>query len=75
MPLDNSFNGDWLFYNHARWRLAFAWLPHRCDKSNRIIWLEMAYLGTAVWYGPGTPTYETHWMTKEEYLIWQLKNG
>jgi hypothetical protein len=74
-PLDNGFNGNRMFYTQANWRLAFAWFPHRCDQSDQIIWLKFAYLGTAVWHGPGTPAFETHWMTKEEYLIWCLTNG
>ena len=75
MPLDNGFDGDRLFYAQATWRLSFAWLPHRCDQSNRLIWLEFGYEGTAVWHGPGTPAYEMHWLSKEEYLVWRLKNG
>ena len=72
-PLDSLFGGQSSFYYRAGWQLKFAWLPHRCINSNRIIWLRFGYLGTAVWTGPGTPVYEYNWLTKEEYLINKLK--
>lgn len=63
------------FLNRAKWRLTFAWKPHRCIRSNRIIWLKYGYLGTAMYTGPGEPVYEYNWHTVEEHLIWTLTNG
>lgn len=64
---------DRAFWNRARWDLKFAWLPHRCEFSRRLIWLKQAYCGTAVFTGPGMPVYEYRWATREEYLIARLK--
>jgi hypothetical protein len=66
---------DWYyaFFRKAQWKLAFAWIPCRCLVSNRWIWLELGYHGEAVWTGPGTPVFENYWLSKEEFLVWQLK--
>jgi hypothetical protein len=61
------------FYNRAIWKFTFAWLPHRCHVSNRLIWLMSGYQGTAMWTGPGTPVFETHWLTKEDFLVGIIK--
>ena len=74
-PLDSLFGGQGSFYQRASWRQEFAWWPHRCIRSNRIIWLKYGYEGMAMWTGPGEPVYEYNWHTTEEHLIWCLKNG
>jgi uncharacterized cupin superfamily protein len=74
-PLDNPFSADHYFYSRAQWKLNFAWLPHRCNLSNKIIWLQFGYIGEARWKGPGDDAVEYHWHTKTEHLIWCLKNG
>ena len=61
------------FLKRAKWKLTFAWSPHRCYISNKWVWLELGYQGTSVWTGPGTPVFETHWLTKEEFLVGILK--
>jgi hypothetical protein len=52
------------------WKLQFAWQPHRCHVSNKLIWLTWAYCGTSQ-YIINTPVI---WMTKVEYLIKCLKD-
>jgi hypothetical protein len=74
-PLDSLFGGQNSFYHRAMWRYSFAWLPHRCIRSNQLIWLKYGYMGMAMYTGPGTPVYEYNWHTTEEHLIWCLKNG
>jgi hypothetical protein len=74
-PLDSLFGGQRSFYDRASWRLSFAWLPHRCIRSRRIIWLEYGYEGMAMYTGPGEPVYEYNWHSKAEHLIWCLKHG
>jgi hypothetical protein len=61
------------FLNRATWKLKFALWPRRCCFSNRWIWFELAYQGTAVWTGPGDPAIEHQWATKEEFIIESLK--
>jgi hypothetical protein len=73
MPLDN-FMSRMYFYHRAQWELKFAWLPHRCNLTKRIIWLSQAYRGTVMWTGPSEPEIETVWHSKNQHLIWMLKN-
>jgi len=61
------------FHRRAVWTMEFAWLPHRCDATGRIIWLQRAYRGRAVWIGPGDDAVETRWNDPHEHLICALK--
>lgn len=61
------------FYQRAIWKKKFSWWPHRCLITNRRIWLEFAYRGTAMYTGPGDPVYETQWHDTKEHLLWSLK--
>ena len=60
---------------HPVWRMAFAWLPHRCDLTHRRIWLEYAYCATFMYTGPGEPVYEKIWRDRNEHLIDLLKGN
>lgn len=59
----------------SNWELKFALVPHRCCKSQRLMWLTYAYKGTRIITGPGTPVIETFWMNKEDFIIWRLKGN
>ena len=73
MPQDSSF-GDNLFNAKCLgWENAFAWLPHRCHLSNRWIWLQYAYVGTACHRCGDHFIYEHRWRHAHEHLIWLLK--
>jgi hypothetical protein len=63
------------FYYRAGWQLEFTFWPRRCLISNRIIWLQRAYKGTAIWTGPGTPVVEHRWHSAREHVIWKLKGN
>ena len=66
---------DHFFYSRAVWQLTFAWLPHRCDQTNQLIWFKFAYCG-AVTYRPGdlmTVVSEKKWMCRNEWLIEKIK--
>jgi hypothetical protein len=56
------------------WQLKFAVVPHRCAVSGQRIWLELAYRGTRIVTGPGTPIVEHFWINRNEFVIWRLKN-
>ena len=64
---------DRAFYSRAQWSMKFAILPHRCDVTKKIIWLEYAYRGVAIWTGPGDDAVETRWHDRHEHLIYALK--
>lgn len=61
------------FNSKAVWALKFIWFPKTCGITRRMLWLEWAYEGVAVWTGPGEPVYEYRWHDKFEHLIWELK--
>ena len=62
------------FYLKAQWELKFAFLPKRCAITKRLIWLEYAYCGTALWRsGDWDFVREVYWHSKDEHLIWELK--
>jgi hypothetical protein len=63
---------DYFFYKMATWTLEFAWLPHRCDVTRQIIWLQHAYRGCVKWSDNWITT-EYRWHDRHEHLIWVLK--
>jgi hypothetical protein len=63
---------DYYFHGRATWKETFAWLPHFCIYSGRLIWLENGVRGMAMWTGPGEPIVEVKWMTKKEYTWYML---
>jgi hypothetical protein len=63
------------FYDRAAWELSFAWFPHRCEITNRLIWLTRAYQGTRIITGPGEPVVEQRWHNKHQHLLWCLKGN
>jgi len=63
---------DYFFYKMATWTLEFAWLPHRCDVTRRIIWLQHAYRGCVRWSDNWITT-EYRWHDRHEHLIYALK--
>ena len=64
---------DAFFYYKATWSRKFAWLPHRCELTKKIIWLQSAYRGIAGYGGPGEVEYEYRWHRYDEHLFWTLK--
>lgn len=64
---------DRAFYNRAQWSEQFAWWPHRCELTKKIIWLQRAYRGQARWTGPGDDAVETRWHDFKEHVFWTLK--
>ena len=75
MPLDSNMGCNVLdpFRRRAVWYKKFAWWPSRCMLSHRVIWLTIGYKGTAMWTGPGSPVFEHHWISKEEFLFAKFK--
>lgn len=61
------------FHARADWDYVFVWWPKQCELTNRQIWLQHAYRGTAVWVGPGEPVFEYRYHAPQEHLIWQLQ--
>lgn len=61
------------FYDRCGAELSFAWFPHRCALTNKLIWLTVGYRLTSVWMGPGSDVVEHRWHNKLEHIFWKLK--
>jgi hypothetical protein len=67
---------DLFFYNNAKWKLKFVWIPTRCDLSKKIMWLTYAYQGTSTHYVISTTKLlivNTRWITKQEFIFGKIK--
>jgi len=74
----SSTEADWVFYKKAIWIKEFAWLPHRCMLTKKIIWLKDAYKGTALYsvhnsVHDAVITSEYRWHDYDEHIIWELQ--
>lgn len=77
MPLDNA---NWSYDSDAAWRdHCIGWenkislWPRKCYYSNKILWLQRSYRGTAMWTGPGAPIFEYRWCDTKEFLFLRIK--
>ena len=73
MPQDSNFGANLFYSRCVGWELKFAWLPRRCERSKRLIWLELAYRGTACHQCDVTFFYEHRWHSTIEHIVWELK--
>jgi hypothetical protein len=55
------------------WSLKFALLPHRCIKSNKWIWLTLAYRGETLIRYDIERFNRITWMSKQEFLFYELR--
>jgi hypothetical protein len=69
----SSTEAEWIFHKTATWAKQFAWLPHRCELTKKIIWLRVAYQGIANYGYPGEDVYEYRWHRYDEHIIWELQ--
>ncbi len=53
--------------------LKFLLLPRRCKSSNKLLWLEQAYVEIHCFTGPGDSIFEYTYYDKHEYLVNKLK--
>lgn len=60
-------------WSYDNWQLEFAWLPHRCNLSDRFIWLKFAYCGRAEMLIRTDESTPVRWHTVTEHLTWLLK--
>jgi hypothetical protein len=68
-----KWDNDESFYRKVIWREQFAWIPRRCNLSNKRIWLKKCMMGVAMWTGPGDPVFEFKWHDMKEHLFWMIK--
>jgi hypothetical protein len=60
------------FHDNAIWSWQFAWLPHRCELSNKFIWLSYAYRGVATMNDYPEPV-QVRWRNTDEHLLYLIK--
>jgi hypothetical protein len=64
-----------LWAEKSVWELKFCWFPRHCAITHKFIWLDMAYMGTLMFTGPGEPLIEHRWHNVHEHLIWIIKTA
>ena len=64
---------DWYFYEYATWKLKFIWLPKRCDKSNKLLWLKYGYKGKTKMFTIISDIDDIRWVSIEEFTLFALK--
>ncbi len=74
MPLDSTGNNVNYFIK-GFWKVEFAWLPHICAKSKKIIWLTYAYRGRRWVYDNVDRVTKVAWLSKRSYLIESIKGN
>lgn len=77
MPLDNRmYSYQTADFINLDWQKSFAFLPHRCSRSNRLIWLKWAWcrVGYIVGREKIQPYPECSWVSNEEYILLCLTN-
>jgi hypothetical protein len=60
------------FYSRATWQLSFAWLPHRCEITNKIIFWKYGYRGLAINFEAEFES-EVRWRDSHEHVLQLLK--
>ena len=64
---------DWGFKRVYGWKLKLCLMPKKCFLSNKQLWFEYAYYGENYITGPGDPVIQRFWVSKEDFMLWQLK--
>lgn len=62
-------------YLETEWKKEFSWLPKKCYKSGKLIWLTEGYRGELIYKYSGIPHYarEIKWLNKKMYIMLKLK--
>jgi hypothetical protein len=78
MPLDDMTvqtsppSEDWGLKRITDWKLKVCLAPKKCFLSKKQLWGKTAYYGENWITGPGDPIVNKYWISKEEFIIWQL---
>jgi hypothetical protein len=60
-------------FNHkAFWYKTFAFLPHRCDITKKLIWLQFGYEGIRYTFSPADDIAEVRWHSSKAHTFWML---
>jgi hypothetical protein len=54
------------------WELKFCLLPHKCNETGKLLWLDYAYRGTRIHRYDWEFTTDHKWMSKEEFVVLRL---
>ena len=54
------------------WKLKFSFLPRKSHFSKKQLFGRYAYRGICMITGPGDPVIYEYWMSKEDFIVWQL---
>ncbi len=64
------------FLVEANVEIKFAWLPKRCQLTNKWLWLRPAYRATRYWNGERAGAITEHrWFKCHDFLMWRIQNS
>lgn len=55
--------------SNTHWELEIAWLPHRCEISHRLVWLEFAYHGYKIIPGFNDTLIVDYWISRKHFTF------
>jgi hypothetical protein len=64
---------EWGLNQVRNWRLNFCLWPRTCYFSGNRLWFTWCYKGSRIISGPGDSFVDVYYISKFEYLLWQLK--
>jgi hypothetical protein len=74
MPMDTLMWADEVWKLRCiGWSLKYSLVPRKCHYTGKRLWFTLAYKGTAMITGPGTPVFEDRWCDRNEYLFLKIK--
>ena len=63
---------DWGLNRVNYWEYKLCWWPQTCFLGGKQLWGKRAYFGERYIHGPGEPVVQDYWISKEEFVVWQL---
>ena len=64
---------DWGLNRATGWTLKICWRPQTCFLTGKQLWGKRAYHAVRWIHGPGDPVEDHYWISKEEFVWWNLK--
>lgn len=78
MWLITNYNGGHLWHNRwlwADWERKFAFSPHFCSLTGKLIWLSWAYRAKILIGEGDQSAVLVEWHHRDTHIIWLLKNA
>ena len=73
-PLKGN-NPNWGLSRVKSWDLKLCLWPRTCFLSGQLLWAQQAYHGVRWIHGPGEPVKQEYWISRNEFVLWNLKGN